>query len=316
MSRSRGWCFTINNPTEADKTAVKDVECQYVVCGEEVGEQGTPHLQGYVYWKNQRSFKTLQKLFPRANLEAAKGTGQQNRTYCTKDGTVLVEKGDCPQDPKDQGASGRALWDEVKAHAQAGTEDEIESKIYVTQYSAIMAIKKAHMRNKESLPGTTGEWWSGPSGSGKSRKARETYPDAYIKGLNKWWDGYRDQEVVIIEDIDKYNVSMGGDLKRWLDHYSFPAESKGGGMNIRPKRIIITSQYEIDDIWEDFATTSAMKRRCVMRIFPEVEANAALQEPAGNEEEKKEDAIVEGLIEARVAAENNPVPVFVPYNEM
>lgn len=79
MSRSRGWCFTINNPKTFDKEKVLALQAEYLICGEEEGEQHTPHLQGYVYFKLQHSLKSISKMLPRAHLVAAKGTGQQNR---------------------------------------------------------------------------------------------------------------------------------------------------------------------------------------------------------------------------------------------
>jgi len=276
MSRSRGWCFTINKPKTSDKEQVMQLQAHYIVVGEEEGEQHTPHLQGYVYFKHAHRLKTVSKMLPRANLRVAKGTGQQNRDYCTKEGKILREAGSMPKDPKDQGhhgvkggAAGATFWKNVKEQAVAGDLDDIDPKIFVTMYGALRSIQKDHAQKMPASDTTTGEWWYGPSGSGKSKTARDTYPDAYIKGLNKWWDGYRGEEVVIIEDLDKFNVSMGGDLKRWCDHYSFPAEIKGGGMNIRPKKIIITSQYAIDEIWEDQATVSALVRRCKIKEFPD-----------------------------------------------
>lgn len=34
------------------------------------------------------------------------------------------------------------------------------------------------------------EFHWGATGAGKSRQARERFPDAYIKSNNVWWDGY------------------------------------------------------------------------------------------------------------------------------
>jgi len=266
--RSRGWCFTINNYNQADVDAVMGADCDYVICGIEKGEdKETPHLQGYMYWTMQKAFSTIKKLLGRAHIEKAKGTGAENREYCTKEGDILIEKGSMPLDTKAKGAKGQEYWRDVKQKAQAGMLDEIDDKTYVGMYRTLVAISKDHATKHEPLDHTTGEWWYGESGSGKSKTARETYPDAYIKGVNKWWDGYRGEDTVIIEDLDKFNVSIGGDLKRWCDHYSFPAEIKGGGMNIRPKRIIITSQYDINEIWDDQATVDALERRCKKRHF-------------------------------------------------
>lgn len=88
MSRHRAWTFTINNDTFDDLSRFHDYEYfTYLIFGFERGEKkGTRHIQGYCVCHQPQSRKTLSKIFPRACLEAAKGTAQHNYTYCTKEG--------------------------------------------------------------------------------------------------------------------------------------------------------------------------------------------------------------------------------------
>lgn len=56
------------------------------IVGKEVGESGTPHLQGYAMFANPVRFSHLKSSWPRAHLERAKGNAKQNYVYCSKDG--------------------------------------------------------------------------------------------------------------------------------------------------------------------------------------------------------------------------------------
>lgn len=80
--------FTLNNYTEEEEASVALLGAQYTVYGKEVGESGTPHLQGYVYFKSQRTLESLKKRIPRAHWEIRKGSHEQAREYCVKDGQV------------------------------------------------------------------------------------------------------------------------------------------------------------------------------------------------------------------------------------
>nr|QTE03329.1 MAG: replication-associated protein [Anser anser CRESS-DNA-virus sp.] len=85
--RSRAWCFTINNDTFDDLDMLLEAEFVYCIFGFEMGENETPHIQGYIYFENPREMKGIKKkVFPRAHLEIARGSPEQNYEYCSKDG--------------------------------------------------------------------------------------------------------------------------------------------------------------------------------------------------------------------------------------
>lgn len=82
--RARNWCFTLNNYSEDEVDAIKAFKFQYLIFGYEVGDEGTPHLQGYFRCENAIRLETLKNLNSRAHFEVAKGSAEQNIKYCTK----------------------------------------------------------------------------------------------------------------------------------------------------------------------------------------------------------------------------------------
>lgn len=96
-TRSRSYCFTINNYTDYDIADVMILadEARYLICGFEKGEKGTDHIQGYVFFDNpiwRNSMKTKLKGY----ITKSKGNPQQNYDYCSKDG-CYIEYGQLPK---------------------------------------------------------------------------------------------------------------------------------------------------------------------------------------------------------------------------
>lgn len=107
----------------------------------------------------------------------------------------------------------------MKKNAIEGNLEKIPGDIFVKHYNNLKQIKKDYMVLEKDGSAIDCRWYHGVSGAGKSRSAWEEFPKAYPKQTNQWWDGYQNEEAVIMDDLDIYDKKLGGDLKRWADRY-------------------------------------------------------------------------------------------------
>lgn len=261
-TKVRGWCITLNNPTLDEEALAYELQwssqIRYGVFGAEVGETGTRHLQGFLYYKNAVRFQTVADVFDgRAHIEKMRGTPEEASTYCKKDGDFF-EFGDLPMSQADKGEKGKVSAEERWALAKEGRFEELPPEnIKIYEY-----IHAKYMEAEDLTGPLDNIWLYGPAGCGKSLYVRTNYPSHYWKGMNKWWDGYQGEEVVVLDDMDPdHGKFIGYYLKIWGDRYKFNAEVKGGMLNIRPKKIIVTSQYRMDQVFPDPTCFAAVNRR-------------------------------------------------------
>jgi len=100
------FCLTLNNWNEEEvnnivKIAVSVLKCEYIL-GYEIGECGTPHIQGFLLLDKKKSWDSVHKSLnnKRIHLECAKGSIKENIAYCTKDNNFITNiKGLKRRDP-------------------------------------------------------------------------------------------------------------------------------------------------------------------------------------------------------------------------
>lgn len=235
--------------------------CSYILMGLEGLAPGkTLHWQMFFKFKATKRLAAMKKLNSRVHWERTIADDQVNIAYCLKEGNDFLEYGTRPEF-KDNGEREKMRWDAIWESAVKNDLLAVPAQVRVTSYPNLIRIAKDHMVKPVDLDDVCGTWYFGQAGSGKSSTARRLYPGAYFKNVTVWWDGYQGEDFVIIDDVDKYHVKLGHLLKIWADRYSFIAETKGSAIHIRPKRIVVTSQYEINDIWDDEETRTALHRR-------------------------------------------------------
>lgn len=189
---STNWLCTLNNP---DVTPHELLEEYYTklkavyVCGQlEKGKEGTIHLQFFINLKKPgQRISALIKIRKDGHYEKVRVNNGAD-DYCLKEDTRV--EGPWEFGTKPVKRNSKNDWEQVYQSAKQGDFDSIPADIRVKHFSNLQRINKSCLDPKDA-DHLRGIWIYGPSGIGKSRKAREDYPDAYPKLCNKWWDGYQ-----------------------------------------------------------------------------------------------------------------------------
>lgn len=272
-----------NNYSESElqhlRAKFSEPKVRYAILALERGESGTPHIQAYVYFHNTTTFGGLKKGLSKCHIEAARTGPEYNRYYCMKGeqpheewnelknegpnwglNAVYEEFGTFPEgndakkrNQKKGGEKRKADWDEYHQAAKEGRLDDIPSAVYIRYKRSFDEIAKEHRPKKAWLETRSNNAWIwGPTHTGKSFSVRSLNEEVYVKDVNKWWDDYHDEGVVLIEDWDINDSHTARRLKLWGDVYPFRGETKGGHMSeIRPYQVCVTSNYPMDMCFKD-----------------------------------------------------------------
>ncbi|AKV62276.1 putative replication initiation protein [Hermit crab associated circular virus] len=127
---AKQWCFTLNNYTPAELTAIVDSagNFDYLCFGRERGNNNTPHLQGYLILKEKKRFSYVRQLagLERAHWEkkSPRSTPKQASDYCKKDGDY-DEYGELPTKKQGQRTDFDELKEWIKEQDHRPTDREV-----------------------------------------------------------------------------------------------------------------------------------------------------------------------------------------------
>jgi len=244
MARVRAWCFTIFECSNENLNKLNDLDCVYLIAGDEVAPTtGRVHWQCYAYFANAKKFATIKNTLPEgSHIEPAKGNAEQNRRYCSKE-KILLEKGELPKQGKRNDMT--AVKECIKDGGNMRELTEITMSFQALRFGETLLKYNERVRNFKPHV----QWFWGPSGTGKSKKAHELFPDAWWSGKNlQWWQGYDAHEDVIIDDF-RGDFCTFHELLRILDRYPYTIEVKGSSRQLLAKNIVITSCYPPERVY-------------------------------------------------------------------
>lgn len=182
-------------------------------------ETGRRHLQCYFELKTQATFDRVHALDFLAEEEGtcwirkARGSAQQNIAYCSKEESLPANPEDRASfrvgEPHAKGQGSRQELIRAREAVQAGqtVKDLVENDStigVVAKYPKFVQLLNHLYTPARQGPKTVTVFW-GPTGTGKSYRAKRMFPDAYkvphAKSSGLYFDGYADNDALLVEEM-------------------------------------------------------------------------------------------------------------------
>ena len=236
-------------------------KCSVTVVCLEHHKDGNPHLHAWIEWEEQfftRNIRLFDYKGQHPNIgrmqDKRKNTRNNALTYMMKEDNNLFVKGiDLEQWKYSCKNKTKYMYEDlIKGNIQLNELVEKQPQLLMNYNRLKINLEAYNLDKKENLNiMKTNEnlWIFGHPGTGKTYYATHLYPKFYMKQQNKWWDGYKGEEVVILDDLD--DASMSHYIKIWADNYNTTGEIKNGTIQLNFKVFIITSNYMPRNLWKN-----------------------------------------------------------------
>lgn len=277
LTRSRFWCFTLNNPDGNLDVDLDIAPVRYAVWQLEVGEEGTEHFQGYLELATAQRLSFLQNLIPGGHFEQRRRTAVAARLYCMKE----EGRREGPWEIGVFSAEGQGKRNDlldIKRKLDQGTSEVTIAEEHFGSWLRYNKGFKEYKRMKTTPRDhkTIVTYLYGKPGLGKSRKAHEDLPNAHWltppkdKSSAAWWTDYDNNDAVVIDDFFAWlpwNL-----LLRIMDRYPLTVEAKGTNYQFIATKLYITSNHLPEDLYNPQFPIDALTRRIERWIFFEENA--------------------------------------------
>lgn len=288
MSKHRNYVFTWNNwNTESieklKETFTKEIT-SFICWGEEIGEEGTPHLQGYLELNAPRPITFLcgttkkPKWLYGTRLDKRKGNQIEAINYCKKGDQSKEEWEESKSNGPNFGLN--AKYTELGIKNKQGSRTDIDGikeaairggmKEVTNIASNIQQVKLAeiflryHEPKRTEMP--TIYWLHGPTNVGKSHWARQialshgyTEEDIFDKDESKWFLDYDCHKCTIFNDYR--GCIKFCELLKICDKWAHSVECKGGSRQFNSPLIIFTSDRAPENCYRNVGDVNQLIRR-------------------------------------------------------
>lgn len=264
--RNRTWfCRKHDHGIEFENNLVSHLEndLDYLAIGYHFKSENV-HWHYILHFKNKKSKKQMIKLMGNGDHEIMRGNIEQGLTYLSKDG-ICTEWGKKPR-PGERTDLAKAR-DMMMEKGKIKEVVKLMPSIQALRFAECSAKYLEPQRDRNIKPKII--WFYGPPGKGKSLIchciAEFLEEDYHTQMIEKWFDGYDANEVVIFEE---FRMSLW-DFRNILclfDRYPARVQTKGGTRQWVANIILVNSQENPDEVWEPKENIEQLKRRITAKI--------------------------------------------------
>lgn len=283
--------YTWNNPNvdhEVHHESLRVLNPTFHIFQKEIGEEGTPHFQGYIELARPKGLTQLKAANAQIHWERRAGNQAQAIAYSSKEESraegpwtfgearKLNNTGVSPDffPAITAGKRQRQLWE---SHPE-------DMRKYPRMYEQVRSLYPPPVR--DTAPEVV--LLIGEPGLGKTRfvRERENMDDLYVKPCDRdfWMNGFDGHKAVLLDDfMGAANHVTLTNLLQLLDRYQIRVSTKNGHTWWQPERIYVTTNIH-PALWYDYTNRrvhfAALRRRFTSVIQFSLEGGMTTLKPS------------------------------------
>ncbi|MCH5260232.1 MAG: hypothetical protein J1F18_10780 [Lachnospiraceae bacterium] len=236
---------------------VKNLNPKYAIYQYERGENGTPHIQGFIVYSNSKRFINVKQDFLTAHISPAEGPNLSNRAYCTKTETRIaapVEIGEYTE------MRSRTDIINLLEELSLGATNMDIKKSFPTLYSQFGPDKLERFRQDElqAKYSTTNRdveayFIYGDTRLGKTSYIYQNYSNSKIYRVTNYnsgsFDSYRNQEILVLDEFTgKMDITF---LNNILDRYPLELPARYSNKTACFNKVYIISNLPLNKLYQE-----------------------------------------------------------------
>lgn len=233
MNARRDYCYTAWREPKPEYDRIR-----YIIWGiENCPTSGREHYQGYAIFDRTVRLRGAKKILGAGedvHLEPRRGTRQQAKDYCSKDGK-FTEWGQFVA------LSNKDLFLQPIEYIKKENPE-----FFCRYHKGLMLLQDKGVKWRDVKVYVL---WGEESGVGKTREAMAVDDVYKLDPPYTWWDGYQQEKRIVLDDY-KIGCINRGQLLNICDGYRLRLETKGSHTWAAWNEVYITSNYN-PEMWDE-----------------------------------------------------------------